>query len=213
MNQAIRTTATLLATYAALLGTAHGAFEVSQGSVAAEGLLIYAIGPPCQPALVWHGCLPALSLLPNLLISGIVTVIVAELILILAVGFIQRPRVGLVIAGLAIVLLLVGGGFFSGVIGLIAGLTATRINTALEGMDTLPAPMLNAFANLWPWLLIAYFGWIPLQWVLGTFFNDLLLSLGAVLLPLEFLLMISAVLAAAAYDFNRREPPLDLAAI
>jgi hypothetical protein len=49
---ATRITATILGIYAGLLGIAHGYFEVRQGSIPAEGVMIQAIGAPCQPDAV-----------------------------------------------------------------------------------------------------------------------------------------------------------------
>ncbi len=57
---------------AGLLGFEHGYFETLQGSITPGGAFITAIGPPCQAATARHGCEPAITLLPNLLFTGMV---------------------------------------------------------------------------------------------------------------------------------------------
>ncbi len=66
-----RILATAFGIGAGLLGLEHGFFETQQGSAKPGGLVIHAIGPPCQPHAAWHGCEPALSVIPSFRATGI----------------------------------------------------------------------------------------------------------------------------------------------
>lgn len=87
---------------AGLMGLAHGGGEIAQGATATGGLIVNAVEGQQMPAM---------TLLPTFQMAGIATVLVAVAVLVWGLGFLSRPRGGLVLLGLAVVLLLVGGGF------------------------------------------------------------------------------------------------------
>src|SRR5438445_7754292 len=95
---------------AGLLGVVHGFFETQQGSVAPGGVLITAIGNGCQG---FNNCLPAMTVVPNFLWSGILAIILSLLVLLFSAVRIQTRRGPLVLALLSIVLLIAGEGFLS----------------------------------------------------------------------------------------------------
>jgi hypothetical protein len=64
-NRATRIVASTFGVLAGLLGIEHGYFETLQGNVAPGGMYILAIGPPCQTNKMWHGCEPAMTIIPN----------------------------------------------------------------------------------------------------------------------------------------------------
>ena len=101
--------------FAGLLGVVHGYYETQQGSVAPGGVIITAIGNGCQG---FNNCLPAMTVVPNFLWSGILTIILSLLVLLFSAVRIQTRRGPLVLALLSIVLLLVGGGFLPPLLGL-----------------------------------------------------------------------------------------------
>jgi len=78
-DSATRLVGTVLGVFAGLLGLEHGYFEILQGNVKPSSALIHAIGPPCKPEKVWHGCEPAMTLVPNFLITGILATILSLL--------------------------------------------------------------------------------------------------------------------------------------
>jgi hypothetical protein len=108
---------------AGLIGAYHGYNEILQGSVPTNGILINAIGPPCQGNI----CFPAMSLIPNFLATGTLAVIVSLVVLVWAAVLVQRSRGGIVLIVLSVVLLLVGGGFLPPALGIVAGAIGTRI--------------------------------------------------------------------------------------
>jgi hypothetical protein len=114
------------------------------------------------------------------------------IIFILAVGFIQRKRAGQIMLALCIALLLVGGGLFPPVIGIIGSVAAMQIHKPLEGKQQ--TVFLRITAKLWPWPLVIFVGWVAGQWLIGYFFNDFLQSIMGwavimilVMLPVSFI--------------------------
>ncbi|MGD9093570.1 MAG: hypothetical protein PVF74_12040, partial [Anaerolineales bacterium] len=111
MNRATRTTSGIIGVYAGLLGAVHGVYEILQGNAAPTRYLINAIGPPCQVELASHACFPALTLLPNFLISGILSVIIGLVIIFRSLAFVERDNGGLILILLSLLLLPICGGF------------------------------------------------------------------------------------------------------
>lgn len=108
---------------AGVVGIYHGYNETLQGSVATGGVFINAVGPPCQG----NACFPAMTLVPNFLVTGVLAMLVGILVLVWALALVQKPRGGVGLIALSIVLLLVGGGFLPPVLGIVAGVVGTRI--------------------------------------------------------------------------------------
>jgi cytochrome bd-type quinol oxidase subunit 1 len=127
----IRAAASVLGIASGLIGAYHGYNETLQGSTMPGGILINAIGPPCQG----NACLPAMTVIPNFFYAGVVSIIVSLFILFMAVAFVQRKKSGLWMIGLSILQLLVGGGFLPPLLGIVSGIVMTRIkrNTATVG--------------------------------------------------------------------------------
>ena len=121
MRKATKTVAAWLGVAAGIAGVEHGVFEIMQGSTKPEGLVIASIGPPCVPEQAWNGCEPAMTIIPNFLVSGILSVVIGLVILIWSVWFVGRKNGGIVLILLSILLLLFGGGFFPPLIGMVGG--------------------------------------------------------------------------------------------
>jgi hypothetical protein len=170
MRKATRITAAWLGITAGLAGIEHGVFEILQGNTRPEGVVIPSIGPPCVAEEVWNACEPAMTIVPNFLITGILAVVIGLAVAVWAGGFMQRKRGGWVLILLNIALLLFGGGFFPPLIGMIAGAAGTKINKPLPEKE--PGRLLRFAAKLWPWPLVVFLVYIWGQWVIGFFFND-----------------------------------------
>jgi hypothetical protein len=205
MNRSARATASLLGIYAGVLGIEHGVFEMLQGNTAPDGLLTNAIGPPCDPDAVWHSCFPAIALIPNLAVTGIVAIAIGLAVLTWAAASVQRKHGGLVLVLLSGGMSLAGGGFVPAFAGIIAGVAGTRIGAPLTWWQARSsAGPVRLLARLWPWPLVVLLAWLPGGWILGHFFNQALMSLGvALFLLLDLGLPILAVFSGLARDVQR----------
>ncbi len=210
-NCATRVVASTLGILAGLLGLVHGYLETLQGNVAPSGVFILAMGPPCQANRVWHDCYPAMTIIPNFFVTGVLTIIVSLFVILWAAVFVQRKNGGLVLILLSIIQLLVGGGFISPVLGIIAGVVGTRIQVPFTWWRAqLSVHSRRLLATLWPWSLFAFGFCLAGYGILGYFFNEFMLSLA--LLPLFFtlgllllaVLTVLTILTGFAYDIQRQ---------
>jgi hypothetical protein len=136
MREATRILASLLGVFAGIGGPEHGVFEIIRGNVRPETIVFASMGPPCQPEEVWHACEPAMSVIPNYLVTGILDTIVGLAVIAWSAAFVHRKHGGLVLILLSIALLLVGGGLFPPLIGVVAGVIGTRINAPIQRQPT-----------------------------------------------------------------------------
>jgi hypothetical protein len=199
MRKATRVVASLLGVFAGFGGPEHGYFEILQGDVRPDSLIIAAMGSPCDPEKVWNLCEPAATVIPSFLVTGILATVIGLITIIWAAAFVQSKNGGIVLMLLSIALLLVGGGLFPPVIGIIAGVIGTKINAPLTRQ---PGGVLRFFAKLWPWPLVAFFVWVFGQFVVGYFFNEFLQKSGFLSPLLIIGLLVLSILAGYAYDVH-----------
>jgi hypothetical protein len=200
MKSPLRVTTAFLGIYAGLIAIQHGIFESLQGSRAPDGLMFNAIGPPCQPEAVWHACFPAMTLIPNLLVTGIVTVVMGATLMLWALFFVQHRYAGWILGILSILLLLVGGGFVPVFIGMVAAIASRGLGRSAE------RPRLAFLAAFWPWPLVVMALWLPGSWLLGHFFGPAMLAASG-LLFLVFdlgLPVLATVSSATHFESNRK---------
>jgi hypothetical protein len=126
---------------AGLGGLTHGVGEVLQGNVAADGIVIDSWTR--EPIATKLGGEPAMTIVPNLLVAGMLTILVSSALVVWAAAFVERRHGVGVLLLLTVVMLLVGGGFAPPVIGLLGG--AAGLGAHLP-MSTRCVP-----ARLWPW--------------------------------------------------------------
>jgi hypothetical protein len=208
MKNALGLTASALGVYAGLLGVEHGIFEVLQGGIEPTGLLIQAMGPPCRPEAVWHACFPAMTLLPNVAVTGLFTILVGLSIIVWSLSFVHRTRGGLILFPLSVLLLLVGGGFVPPFIGILAGIAGLGGDASLARWRSLPAGVLRFLAALWPWDLILLLLWFAASWILGYAFPHLMLRMGILMFFFfDLALPLVAVLSAYAFETVADPPP------
>ena len=78
--------------------------------MATGGMGILAMGPPCQANRAWHGCEPALTIVPTFVVASVLTSILALIVLLWTAVRVHRKHGGLLLMLLSLLLLLVGGG-------------------------------------------------------------------------------------------------------
>jgi hypothetical protein len=197
MRKATRVIAAAFGAFAGFGGLEHGYFEILQGNVRPDSIMIASMGPPCVPEEVWHGCEPAMTIVPNFLVTGILAMLLGLVTMVWAVAFVERRHGGTILALLSLGLLLFGGGIFPPVIGIIGGVLGTRIRTPLRRQ---PDPVWRMLAKLWPWAIVVFFVWLFGQFVIGYFFNEVLME-NLVLWAVLFLgLLVLSILAGYGHD-------------
>ena len=154
MKSATKTVASTFGVIVGLAGLEHGIGEILQGRVAPPSVM-FESWPNSEVLRVMAGE-PAMSLIPDLLLSGILTALLSLATIAWSVAFLGTKHGGIVLMLLSSALLLVGGGFAPPLMGLIVGGAATRIRKPLtrwrqQGQGS-PPPLL---ARLWAYLLAA----------------------------------------------------------
>lgn len=118
-----RIAASILGVFAGLGGGVfHGVGEILQGSVTPDGIYIQAW--PIMQATAGE---PAMTIVPNFLLTGILAIIMGIVVTIWSVRYIKRKNGGLILILLSIIMLLLGGGIIPPIIGVIGGIIGTRI--------------------------------------------------------------------------------------
>jgi hypothetical protein len=196
---------------AALAGIEHGIGEIRQGPVRPSSLVIES-WPDTAGFEILSGE-PAMTLVPNMAVTGVLAIIAALAVGVWAVWFIERPHGGLILIGLSVLLLLVGGGFGPPMVAAIIGVAATRIGKQRKKE---PGLIGSALARAWPWLLgagvVGYLGLVPGMVLVSraTGFDSPYVVYGLMLL--SFACLILSLIAARLHDrltviaMRRREP-------
>jgi hypothetical protein len=201
MRKATHIVAASFGILAGIAGLEHGYFEILRGNTGLEDMMFFpSMGPPCVPEKIWNACEPAMSILPNFLITGILTVILGLLIIVWSAAFVQRKNGGVILILLSVALLLFGGGFFPPLIGIVGGVAGTKINKPLTGN---PGKVTRFAAKLWPWPLVIFIIWILGQFPVGYFFNGFLQSIMGFGLLLILASLPLSVYTAYAHDLTK----------
>lgn len=210
INSAIRIVVTGMGIICGLIGIQHGIFEILQGSVPTDGILIDAIGPSMK---LWEGARePALTLIPNFLITGVCAISVSLMIIVWSIGFVHAKYGATILFLLAVTQLLVGGGITPFEISIPASLAAVLINRPLTWWRRhIPVGLRRLLARIWLFLLILYSLLFLLTIAIAIFGIQSLGPDGTItllyILGLSTLgLMILAVVAGVAKDIDRSVP-------
>ncbi len=151
MKNATKATVSAMSAFVALAGIEHGVGEILQGSVRPDGIMIASWRDPAFDVLAGE---PAMTLIPNLLASGILSILVSLVFLMWGALFIHRKHGGLVLILLSVILLLVGGGFAPPVLGIILGAVGTKVNSTWAHWSTRrPGWSRRLLGSAWGWLL------------------------------------------------------------
>jgi hypothetical protein len=198
MRKATRTVAMWLGLVAGIAGLEHGYFEILQGNTRPASLMFPSWGPQqCDPARIWHACEPAMSILPNVLVTGIITVLLGLAMMVWSATGMQRKHGGLVLILFSVVFLLFGGGFFPPIIGLVGGVAGAQISKPPPGK---PGSLARFATRLWPWPLVIFLVWVLGQFLVGYLFNDFLKSIMGLSLLLILTMLPLSVYTGYAHD-------------
>ncbi len=138
----------------AVAGIEHGIGEVLQGNVAPDGPMI--LSWPESPLFSMLSGEPAFTIIPNLLLAGVLTILFSFLFLVWAILYVQNRHGGVFLILLSIIMFLVGGGIFPPVFGIIIGIVGTRVDGPFTWWrDHLPSGLNKLLGTLWPWSLAA----------------------------------------------------------
>jgi hypothetical protein len=213
MNRATRLTVSAFGVLAAIAGIEHGVGEMLQGN-RAPGSLVIESWPDSELFRILGGE-PAMTVVPNLLITGMLAIVTSLVFLAWVTLFIEREHGGAMLILISIAMLLVGAGFGPPLLGIILGITATRINAPLDWWRThLTEPAARLLGDLWPWSLSAGMA----AWLLlfpGSLLIGRVIGTGTGAATLVTIIMFTAVgtlfltiLAGLARD-SRRERPIN----
>ncbi|RLL82043.1 hypothetical protein [Mesotoga sp. BH458_6_3_2_1] len=206
VNRAILIVVSTMAIIFGVGGIGHGFFEALQGFTSTNGLLINAIG---EANKMWeYGNEPAITVIPNFLITGIASMAVGLAVIVWSVGFLHRRNGPIVLLLLFILLFLVGGGIGQVVFFSIIWIFSTFIHKQLMPLKREKVGSLRKnLARYWAVLLavssaaivfaleIAIFGLVPFVRSPDAISLVMLFSLGT-----GFVLMILAFLSGMASD-------------
>lgn len=206
MRSTLKITIATFGIIAGLAGLEHGIGEILQGNRAPDGIVI-ASWPDSAFFQILSGE-PAMTIIPNLLLSGIVTVIISLLFMMWAILFVQQVHGGLILLLLSLFLLLVGGGFRPPLLGAILSLAAAGMNAQFTWLRAHLAPNAERFvSSMWPWLFAAAF----VAWLLvlpGSILLDAFVGINDATLYTcifsAFGLLLVTIIAAFVRDLQQR---------
>ncbi len=202
---AARAAASVAGVLSGLGGITHGVGEVLQGNVAPAGIFIMSWTQ--GPIATNMGGEPAMTLVPNMSVTGLLAILVGLIIIAWSVFFVSRRWGGLVLLLLSIAMLLVGGGFAPPLMGILAGVAGLGINSPYAWWRShLPATMRHLLARAWPWIFAAcvidgvflVVGSVLLVYLSG--FNNPELFVSSFLFALVLLLL--TILTGIAHDIR-----------
>jgi hypothetical protein len=211
LNRATRAVVSIFGVLVGLAGVEHGFFEMLQGSVTPDDIIINAIGPAQR---FWEfGTERALTIIPNFFATGILAIIVGLLVTIWAGAFIDRKYGAWVLMLLSIILWLIGGGFAPIFMSILAIATATRINAPLTWWRAhLRVNVRGFLAKLWPLSIVGFVLLFLISVEIAIFGYPLVGFFGAkttydIQYTFSYIMvgfMPVSILTAIAYDIQRR---------
>ncbi len=174
VNRATKNLVMAFGTLLAIAGMEHGLGEMVQGDTSTNGIIIRSWGDS-ELFRILAGE-PAMTIVPNFLVSGVLSALIAGLILVWCLFFLAKNHSGLVLLLLSVVLLLVGGGFGPPLVGIIIGSAGMKLHSRFPLLRRMESkPVLRVFSGIWPyplWVGIAcYLYLFPVSIVLWGVFG------------------------------------------
>ncbi len=210
---------TFVATMGALMGLAgieHGIGEILQGNETATSMMIRS-----WPDTAFFQSLngePAMTILPNMLITGTLAVLFSALFTGWAIFFARRKQGGLVLMLLAVLMLLFGGGIFPPILGALIGAAAARIQPTAAAKPV--TGLARLLGQAWGWVFaaccLAWLALFPGVAILDYFFGVDDVRLTLTMMAAAFGLLYLAYWSSIQHDrmqyprsastFRRHEP-------
>ena len=186
-----------------LMGLEHAIGEILQGNIQQDGLFI--LSWPDSPFFRILGGEPAMTIVPNILITGILAAIFSLMYFVGAVWYVDRKHIGLVLMILAIPMLLFGSGIFPPVLGILIGFFALRSHAMTIWVETkLSKGLQNLLAKVWPWTfaacLLSWLMMVPGVPVLSYYFSSVSNAYIFTILGCMFVFLALTALAGMARD-------------
>jgi hypothetical protein len=207
---AAKMTTSIFGVLAGLGGLTHGIGEVLQGNVRPDGIIINSWTQ--GPIATNMGGEPGMTVIPNLLATGIVTILVS--LAIVAWAFLVCDKKGgRILLLLSVILMLVGGGFGPPLIGILAGAAGTMIGAPLTWWrKSLSLNVRGLLAGSWPWVFaiaVANGIFLVIGSVIAVYFfglnnPDLFTNSFYLSIPL----LLATIFIGQAYEAHRREQDL-----
>ena len=129
MLSGVRLVVASFAVLCGVTGVMAGCFEISQGNIETDGFVITTIDP--EHTLAGELTYFAVTVIPNMVLTGIASIIVSTIAVIWAIWFVQRMHGPLVLFGLFVAQTLVGGGWILDM-AIITAILATRIGKPMS---------------------------------------------------------------------------------
>ena len=129
MLSGVRLVVASFAVLCGVTGVMAGCFEISQGNIATDGFVITTIDP--EHTLAGELTYFAVTVIPNMVLTGIASIIVSTIAVIWAIWFVQRRHGPLVLLGLFVAQTLVGGGWILDM-AILTAILATRIGKPMS---------------------------------------------------------------------------------
>ena len=214
MNKATRILVSTFGTYVGLAGIEHGIGEMLQSSAAPIGQMI--LSWPDAPFFKALGGEPAFTIIPNLLVTGLLACLFSLAYIVWAVLLVKRTGSGVMLILISVPLFLFGAGIFPPFLGILIGAVATRIHSPLTWWRShLPPGAQNLLSAIWPWAygaclfswLLMFPGMAALSYSFGVQIDSLIFGL----LFCMFGFLILASIAGFARDLLKRILPLPAA--
>lgn len=209
---ATRVTATTIGVFFGLFsGVNHGFFELLQGNKPTDGLVIQAIG---EAQRFWPlGTEGAFTLIPNFMITGIVSMVVGVVIMIWSIWYLPTRHGRTIFLGLFTLSFLVGGGIGQAFFFIPAWAFATRMDKPLTWWRKVLSPHSWPFlSKLWPVTLVlatavmlvglemAIFGYFP-----GLAEPEAIQNTALLFVLASAILYVVSFIVGFGHELNRRE--------
>ncbi len=157
MNNTTKVAVSTFGTLMGLAGIEHGIGEILQGNHAPE-TIIFSSWPEAEFFRVVNGE-PAMSIVPNLLFTGILATLFSLAYIAWVTIFIQKKGSGFVLMFLSVGMLLTGGGIFPPAIGLVIAGVATQVHSPLTLWQKI-LPQMGRYLSAVIWKGCFLFCWI-----------------------------------------------------